>query len=41
MDKQEHINYWLESSENDWLSCIEIAEKNDRKHMLFSWDTYP
>ncbi len=33
MNKQEHINYWLESSENDWLSALEIAAKNDRKHM--------
>lgn len=33
MNKQEHTNYWLESSENDWLSALEIATKNDRKHM--------
>lgn len=40
MNKQEHINYWHENSENDWLSALEIATKNDRKQMaLFKQDT--
>ncbi len=33
MEQQEHINYWLESSNEDWLNANEIAAKNERKHM--------
>jgi HEPN domain-containing protein len=32
MTQQEHINYWLNSSKEDWLTSKEIVEKNDRKH---------
>jgi len=33
MEKNEHIKYWLTSSEEDWLTALEIALKNERKHM--------
>jgi len=32
MNLEEHINYWLVSSEEDWLSAVEIAAKNQRRH---------
>lgn len=32
MTKQEHINFWKTSSEEDWLSAKEIAAKNERKY---------
>lgn len=33
MTKQEHINYWRSSSDEDWLTAKEIARKNSRKHV--------
>jgi len=33
MEKERHVKYWLESSEEDWLSALEIAAKNERKYM--------
>lgn len=33
MDKEKHVTYWLDSSEDDWLSAKEIAAKNERKYM--------
>ena len=32
MKQQEHIDYWLSASTEDWLMAKEIALKNDRKH---------
>ncbi|MEK6552466.1 MAG: HEPN domain-containing protein, partial [Bacteroidota bacterium] len=32
MERQEHIKYWLDNSEEDWLSANEIATKNERKY---------
>ncbi|MBU2445093.1 MAG: HEPN domain-containing protein [Bacteroidetes bacterium] len=32
MNKEEHIKYWLDSSEEDWISANEICQKNERKH---------
>ena len=33
MEKEKHITYWLDSSEEDWLSANEIAVKNERKYI--------
>lgn len=33
MEKEKHVKYWLDSSEEDWLSAKEIASKNERKYM--------
>ncbi len=32
MTQEEHINYWLSTSEDDWLSALEILSKNERRH---------
>lgn len=32
MTQDEHVNYWLAVSEEDWLSALEIGRKNERKH---------
>ncbi|MBK7867940.1 MAG: HEPN domain-containing protein [Ignavibacteriales bacterium] len=32
MTQDEHVNYWLAVSEEDWLSAVEIGGKNERKH---------
>lgn len=32
MTQNEHIDYWLTGSEEDWFSAKEIGNKNDRKH---------
>lgn len=33
MDKDEQIKYWLNSSEEDWLTASEISEKNERRYI--------
>ncbi len=32
MDKEQHAKYWVDSSEEDWISAEEICQKNERKH---------
>lgn len=32
MNKEQHVKYWLDSSEEDWISANEICQKNERKH---------
>ena len=32
MTQQEHIEYWLSSSNEDWEMALDIAEKNKRKY---------
>lgn len=35
MDKQEKVNYWIKSSENDWLVAGHLFEKKDYPYALF------
>ena len=35
MDKQEKINYWIKSAENDWRVAGHLFEKEDYPYALF------
>lgn len=35
MDKQEKVNYWLKSAENDWTVAGHLFEKGDYPYALF------
>jgi HEPN domain-containing protein len=35
MDKQEKINYWIKSAENDWRVAGHLFEKEDFSYALF------
>ena len=35
MDKQEKINYWLKSAQNDWVVANHLFEKEDYPYALY------